>query len=226
MSLSDKLKEMAKNENKLLSFLLKVYNHFPFNNRFKKHGNKIFAKCAMLKKCKITFIGKNNVLSIEKGCRLNHCNVTIIGNDNEIHLSEFVSANNADFYMEDNGNKILCGKHINFAGKIHLACTEGTSIIIKDDCLFSSDIVIRTGDSHSITDLSGNRINNAKDVVIGNHVWVGYRALINKGSEIADNSIVGTGAVVTKKFTDKNVILAGVPAKVVKENVNWINEKI
>lgn len=45
--------------------------------------------------------------------------------------------------------------------------------------------------------------------------------LFSKCSLISDNSVVGFGSVVTKKFKDSNVILAEVPARVVKCNINW-----
>ena len=226
MPLGSRLKEMAKNENKILKFILWTYNHMPFNNKFRLHKNKLKINVAFLKHCNFRVYGNNNVIEIGKGCRLTNCNFNISGNNNIIKLPEFVTASNAEFYIEDDNNKIICGKHINFAGKIHLACTEGKQIIIGDDCLFSSDIVIRTGDSHSVVDLNGNRINQAKDVKIDNHVWVGHRVLINKGVEIADNSIVGTGAVVTRAFDCASVCIAGNPAKIVKENVSWVNERI
>jgi acetyltransferase-like isoleucine patch superfamily enzyme len=74
--------------------------------------------------------------------------------------------------------------------------------------------------------MSGNRINQAADVEVGNHVWIGYRVLINKGVVIPENTIIGTGAVVTKSFTEENTVIAGVPAKVVKRNVNWCKERL
>lgn len=115
----------------------------------------------------------------------------------------------------------MTGRGTYFAGKIHLAAIEGTRIEIGNDCLFSSEIVFRTGDSHSILDMDGNRINASKDIIVGNHVWVGHRALINKGVTIEDDSIIGTGAIVTRSFCEKNVVIAGVPAKIIKSNVNW-----
>lgn len=111
-------------------------------------------------------------------------------------------------------------------GKIHLACTEGRKISIGNDCLFSSEIVFRTGDSHSIVDMSGERINRAADITIGDHVWIGHRVLVNKGVVIPENTVVGTGAVVTKQFDEPNTILVGVPAKVSKQNINWLAERI
>lgn len=50
--------------------------------------------------------------------------------------------------------------------------------------------------------------------------------LVNKGVKIADNIIIGTGAVVTKSCAYSNVIIAGVPARVVKENVNWCIKRV
>ena len=73
--------------------------------------------------------------------------------------------------------------------------------------MFSTDVVIRTGDSYSIIDDTGKRINPALPVTIGNHVWVGNKVTICKGSTIPDNCIVGTSCDVTKR--------------IIKQNVNW-----
>ena len=57
--------------------------------------------------------------------------------------------------------------------------------------MVSKDVSIRTGDSHSIIDLkTKKRINFGKDVVIGNHVWLGLNTSILKGVRIGNNSIV------------------------------------
>ena len=42
-----------------------------------------------------------------------------------------------------------------------------------------------------------------------------------KNTKISNNSIVGAGTIINKKFEDENVIIAGVPAKIIKKNVNW-----
>ncbi|MBK8992745.1 MAG: acyltransferase [Gammaproteobacteria bacterium] len=51
---------------------------------------------------------------------------------------------------------------------------------------------------------------------IGNNVWIGDRATVLKGVTIGDNSIVGAGAVVARDVP-ANVVVAGNPARVVKE---------
>ena len=52
-------------------------------------------------------------------------------------------------------------------------------------------------------------------IVIGENVWVGEYARIQKGVTIGDNSIIAAGAIVTKDVP-ANVIVAGIPAKVIK----------
>lgn len=92
--------------------------------------------------------------------------------------------------------------------------------------MFSKDIVFRTGDSHSIVDENGIRINLSKDISIGNHVWVGNMVIVTKGAFVGDNCILGTGSIVTKAFRESNVILAGSPARIVKERINWLRKRI
>lgn len=53
-------------------------------------------------------------------------------------------------------------------------------------------------------------------VFIGDDVWIGAKATILAGVQIADGCIVGAGAVVTKSITEKNSIVAGVPARHIK----------
>lgn len=56
----------------------------------------------------------------------------------------------------------------------------------------------------------------SKAIKIGNHVWIGRRAMIFKGVTIGDRSIVGAGAIVTHDVPP-DVVVAGNPAKIVKE---------
>ncbi|WP_445177037.1 acyltransferase [Psychromonas algicola] len=55
-----------------------------------------------------------------------------------------------------------------------------------------------------------------KEIIIGNNVQIGAGAIILAGVNIADNVIVGAGSVVTKNIQG-NVIVAGNPAKVLRE---------
>ncbi len=54
------------------------------------------------------------------------------------------------------------------------------------------------------------------DVIIGDDVWIGANALIMPGCKIGNGVVIAAGSVITKDIPD-NVIVAGVPAKIVKE---------
>lgn len=61
-------------------------------------------------------------------------------------------------------------------------------------------------------------VNVSEGVVGGNHCYLGTGAKMVIGAKIGNNVIVGANAVVTKCFQDDNVVLAGVPAKIISNN--------
>lgn len=209
-------------------FVLKIYariTNFLFGNSLKI----IFGgghSTTLLRKFKMKNKGKNNFTQIGDRCRIINCNAQFYGNNNKIIIDDGCYLKNVAFWFEDDNNTIHIKKHTKICGKTDLACIEGSVIEIGEDCLFSSNIAFRTGDSHSVLDLNGVRINPSKKIVIGNHVWIGQNCFIGKGSEVPDNSIVGACAVVTKKFNKTNVAIAGNPAKIIKENIDWCSKRI
>lgn len=205
--------------------LTSIINIIPFINRYHTR-NAVYSCKKMLLHCKIDSKGTNNVIILHEGGSMQHCLLHIRGNDNRIEIGSNTSASNVEFWIEDDCNSIVVGDNTSLCGKAHLACIEGTTIEIGNDCLFSSDIVFRTGDSHSLLDNNGKRINPSKSIKIGNHVWIGHRVLVNKGSVISDNTIVGTGTIVTKQFYRKNVVIAGVPGNVIKDEVTWDKRRL
>jgi acetyltransferase-like isoleucine patch superfamily enzyme len=54
-----------------------------------------------------------------------------------------------------------------------------------------------------------------RDVRVGHNVWIGYGACILRGVTVGDNSVIGTGAVVTGEVP-ANAIVGGVPARVIR----------
>lgn len=142
----------------------------------------------------------------------------------EIKSSQYYIRNTILYIIADN-SKLFIDKNFSCEGMIICNCNESNlSVKIGKDCMFSYGITIRPNDGHSIYDNNTNIILNKPDinsVVIGNHVWVGLNSTILKNTKISDNSIVGAGTIVNKKFEDENVIIAGVPAKIIKKNVNW-----
>lgn len=99
---------------------------------------------------------------------------------------------------------------------------EGKDIYIGKDNQWSFGIQIRNSDAHAIIDLESNQcINQGKDIILGNHVWIASNVCILKGGGIGDNSIIGAGSVVTKYFDEQNIIIGGNPACCIRKNVLW-----
>lgn len=95
------------------------------------------------------------------------------------------------------------------------------SFTVGNGCMFSNNIIIRTSDAHTIYDLQTNeRLNPAKDIIIGNHVWIAPNSRIMKGAVIEDGVVVGSNTMVTKHIPS-NVLVVGMPARIVKENIGW-----
>lgn len=95
---------------------------------------------------------------------------------------------------------------------------------VGEDCMFSHGIRISQSDQHHIFDLETHkRINHAKPVKIGNHVWVGRECELLGGATIGNNSIVGAKSVTSSSFGN-NVVLAGSPARVIREKVIWARD--
>lgn len=98
-------------------------------------------------------------------------------------------------------------------------------MVIGEDAQFSDEIIVQGSDQHPIMDLDTGRVLNAqrRSVRIDAHVWVGRRALLMPDIHIEAGSIVAAGALVNANVP-ANVIVAGVPARVVRERVAWARE--
>lgn len=170
--------------------------------------------------------GNNNRVEIGAGTILSNMRIFMRGDNHTLIIGERCHLKGGDFYFEDDGCSVRIGNHTTVESA-HFAVTEpGRSISIGSNCMFSSGIEFRTGDSHSILDKdTRKRINHGKDVVVQDAVWIGANAVVLKGVTVASNSIIGTGSLVTTDVPAHS-IAAGIPAKVVRENVDWIKKRI
>ena len=84
-------------------------------------------------------------------------------------------------------------------------CIINTRALVEHDCTLHDGVEIGPG-----TVLCGR-------VTVGRNTWVGANATIRPRVTIGSNSIIGAGSVVVTNIPS-NVIVAGVPARVIKEN--------
>lgn len=144
----------------------------------------------------VNFQGWNNNVWIGKGVSTGKLNI-VCGKDATCRIGKGTEIEAAEIYV-----------------------TNG-SVLIGEDCLFSYQVTLRNHDTHHIFDRNtGQRINYGGSMNIGNHVWLGYGVTLLGSASIGDNSIVGTMAVTSGKFPEE-VIIAGNPARIIKEHVCW-----
>lgn len=198
-------------------------------NRYRVKGcdNNFIIKHSTLKSCTFDVIGENNTVVLDEGVTAKHVTFYIRGCGSRIEIGKgCYLGEGSRLHIEDSNSMLTIGDRTT-VGEALVAVTEPFSKInIGSDGMISHDVEIRTGDSHSILDVkTGKRINEAKHVWVGNHVWIGAYAKVLKGVTIQNDSIVGLGAVVTKDVPENSVV-AGNPAKLVKQGVTWSRERL
>jgi acetyltransferase-like isoleucine patch superfamily enzyme len=130
-----------------------------------------------------------------------------------------------------NGTSVQMGCKFLNGRKVYL----GDRNVINFGCLFDGrHYQIRTGNDVSIgpeatiltlghDPQSADFADKGGDVIIGDRVWIAYRAIILPGVTIGESAVVGAGAVVTKDV-EAYTIVAGNPARVIGErspNLNY-----
>ena len=94
------------------------------------------------------------------------------------------------------------------------------SIRIGADCAVAWEVQIMDGDRHFFLDEEGERKKNTAAIRIGDHVWIGARSLILKGTRIDKGAVIGAGSVVSGHIT-AGAVVAGNPAGVIRQGVRW-----
>ncbi len=107
---------------------------------------------------------------------------------------------------------ISIGSHSHIGERAHLRGSG--KIVIGDWCQIANHVIITTGNHKMDGGLYYGNVAFA-DVIIGRNVWIGSNAIITPGVNIGDNSVIAAGAVVTRDVP-MNVVVAGVPAKIIK----------
>lgn len=111
--------------------------------------------------------------------------------------------------------EIGAGGYINAFTKIIIM----NGLKIGKKCVVSWDVQFLDEDFHSIK--YENKIDRNKEIIIKDHVWIGCGAKIYQGSVIPKGCVVASDSVVRGVFEKDNCIIAGNPAKIIKENIEW-----
>ena len=134
-------------------------------------------------------------------------NANLVVNDN------FSIFSGSKVYINENATLKLGKGYIN--SNLNLNCFD--SIEIGYNVVISENVSIRDSDNHQITSHPHVK---TKPIKIGNDVWIGMNVTILKGVNIGNGAIVAANSLVTRNIPE-NTMVAGVPAKVIKNNVSW-----
>ena len=174
----------------------------------------------------IAINGNNNKVEIELPANFISSHIVIDGDGNKFVLKTTLhrTIRHTTFGLEG-GSEIYVGSGVSSYRDINIVAKNGKNIYIGDECMFAREIMVRNNDGHVILDKeTGELLNPPEDIRIGNNVWIGMRSMILKGAEIASGSVIGAMSLVNKKFSEENILIAGVPAKKIRSGVEWRRE--
>lgn len=167
-------------------------------------------------KCEFLFLGYDGSsrVYIANSCRFDSVNFKMINANPESHII------------------INSGSTMERHTALH--ANSGKGIVIGKDCMLSTDIQLQAGDGHSMFDLhTGQNINTIFDrsdsirnnIFLEDHVWIGARAFVLKGTSVRSGSIIGANSTVTGIYPN-NCVIAGNPAKMVRKDIAWSRDGI
>jgi acetyltransferase-like isoleucine patch superfamily enzyme len=179
----------------------------------------------------IRFKGRNSVVEVHEAIKFkrkllcNRSKIKICGDNN------YVSIDRTKHYIANlkiielgNNNKILVGENLFQSGLCRIDfCNQDEMLFeIGKDCMFGQNVQFMLGDWHSIYNSDGICSNvSQKGIRVGDNVWIARNSTIMKDVSIPNGSVVALGSIVTKEFDEPNVIIAGIPAKIVKHDISW-----
>lgn len=170
----------------------------------------------MVKKHKgseFTINGKFRLGRTWNGITHNRSSLTAKKSSRLIVDGEFDCYDGCVITIEENAVLELGNGYINSNSKIY--CFN--RILIGEGAAISEEVIIRDSDNHKLI-YEGYEM--TKPIIIGKHVWIGFRAVILKGVTIGDGAIIAANALVNKDVPP-NCLAAGVPAKIIKRDVRW-----
>ena len=185
-------------------------------------GNRADCGGASHRSVRVDFRGAGNTLTIDPGAKLGRLTIEFGCDNATVSIGPNTGVSPfSGFLRLGEDSTITLGANVSTTGPCFISAVEGVTVCVGNDVMIASENEIRADDGHPIFDVTtGLRVNPAKDITIGDHVWIAKRAVLLGGSTMGDGSILGYGAIL-KGSVPNNAVAAGVPARVVRKNVAW-----
>jgi acetyltransferase-like isoleucine patch superfamily enzyme len=114
-------------------------------------------------------------------------------------------ASNIEFHPDDLNNFMTHGSYFQ-AGNARLVIGKGTYI--------APNVGIIT-ENHDLK--NPDKRAGGKDIIIGEKCWLGFHSIVLPGVVLGNHTVVGAGSVVTKSFPNGYCVIAGNPAKKIRD---------
>ncbi len=168
---------------------------------------------------RVTFLNKKNItfgnnVTIEQDCFIDAYAASKLVFGNNVKIGAFSSISSTS-HMSKFGKGFRIGDNSGVGRFTEFGSSGG--IEIGRDVIMGSYISFHS-ENHNFQDLSKpirEQGVTSKGIKIGNNIWVGAKVTFLDGCEISDNTVVAAGAVVKGSFP-KNVVIGGIPAKILK----------
>lgn len=125
--------------------------------------------------------------------------------------------NGSKISVMDSG-KLILGDNLHISGETAIVCKN--HIEFDRNVLISWDTLVMDTDFHKII-YNGEEQSPDGEIFVGENVWIGCRCLILKNTIIPDGCIIGAFSRVSYKFSEKESLIIGNPAKIIKSEINW-----
>ena len=174
----------------------------------------------------ISFKGTNNILYCEGNVKLVGARFSFEGNNSIVYLSSSLNSQYSFTLIIYNDSTFFIGREGNMSSPININIQENQNVIIGSDCSLSSGVNIRTSDIHPIYDSkTKERINFAKSVFIGDHVWIGHLAYISRGVKVGSGAIIENNSFIPHNSRiPSNSLVVGNPARIEKHDIFYTKE--
>lgn len=174
---------------------------------------------------RIEFYGDGGSIELGHEVRLFDCIIVLRGTRPRLVIQDRVRLTQVRIVVEDEGSEVLI-KSLTSMTRATVQSKEGCRVEFGADCMVGHGAEVTNSDSHSvICQATGARLNPARDVVLGDRVWLGAGVYVTKGVRIGPDTVVAAGSRVFSDLPGA-VLAAGVPAVVKRTGVAWCRERL
>lgn len=204
---------------KFNNLIFAIFYRFNAINKIRIEGkNNSITKKGRIEGLTILIVGNNNKIIFESNSVVQYSTIKIFGDNHTFHVHQNCDIQKNEIWIQGQSNQFIIGENSMLVHSDIAVGENGTKLIIGKNCMVAGEI--RTSDGHSILNENGKRVNFGEDILIEDKVWVCKGSMVLKGVHIGAGSMVAARSIVTKNIPPKSMV-AGAPAKIIRENIGW-----